>query len=161
MHVSIFNEFLFLSRGSLWATVLLATLRSIDERPPFHCRHQTFSSRCYFCRKQKKSYLVASSLPRLLPPLSPPQKKCSMFFFVVPIALRHFCTSQHGSVFVRSTAFFGASSCSPDFGVGGVSDRLGQISPKLVFFSLEYVYASRWHDCRELALDVLARLPGE
>lgn len=52
------------------------------------------------------------------------------------------------------------SSCSPDFGVGGVSDRLGQISPKLVFFSLGYLYSGRWFDCRKLALDVLARLPG-
>lgn len=53
------------------------------------------------------------------------------------------------------------SSCSPDFGVGGVVDRLGQISPKMVFFSLGYLYGGRWHDCRKLALDVLARLPGE
>lgn len=53
------------------------------------------------------------------------------------------------------------SSCSPDFGVGGVSDRLGQVSPKLVFFSLGYLYAGRWHDCRQLALDVLERLPGK
>ena len=52
------------------------------------------------------------------------------------------------------------SSCSPDFGVGGVSDRLGQISPKLVFFSLGYLYSGRWFDCRKLALDVLVRLPG-
>lgn len=52
------------------------------------------------------------------------------------------------------------SSCSPDFGVGGVSDRLGQISPKIVFFSLGYLYSGRWFDCRKLALDVLARLPG-
>eukprot|EP00903_Cladosiphon_okamuranus_P007120 g6918.t1 len=51
------------------------------------------------------------------------------------------------------------SSCSPDFGVGGVSDRLGQISPKLVFFSLGYLYGGRWHDCRGLAKEVLAQLP--
>lgn len=54
----------------------------------------------------------------------------------------------------------GLSSCSPDFGVGGVLDRLGQISPKLVFFSLGYLYGGRWFDCRNLALEVLARLPG-
>lgn len=52
------------------------------------------------------------------------------------------------------------SSCSPDFGVGGVLDRLGQISPKLVFFSLGYLYGGRWYDSRGLAKDVLARLPG-
>ncbi len=27
------------------------------------------------------------------------------------------------------------SGCSPDFGVGGISDRLGQLKPKVVFFS--------------------------
>ena len=41
-----------------------------------------------------------------------------------------------------------------------MSDRLGQISPKLVFFSLGYLYSGRWFDCRKLALDVLVRLPG-
>lgn len=41
-----------------------------------------------------------------------------------------------------------------------MTDRLGQISPKLVFFSLGYLYGGRWHDCRGLAEDVLARLPG-
>lgn len=44
--------------------------------------------------------------------------------------------------------------------MGGVSDRLGQISPKLVFFSLGYLYGGRWHDCRSLAKEVLAKLPG-
>lgn len=44
--------------------------------------------------------------------------------------------------------------------MGGVSDRLGQISPKLVFFSLGYLYGGRWHDCRALAQEVLAQLPG-
>lgn len=53
------------------------------------------------------------------------------------------------------------SSCSPDFGVVGVSDRLGQISPKLVFFSLGYFYGGKWHDCRKLAADVVTALPGE
>lgn len=53
------------------------------------------------------------------------------------------------------------SSCSPDFGVMGVSDRLGQISPKLVFFSLGYFYDGKWHDCRKLAADVLTELPGK
>lgn len=41
-----------------------------------------------------------------------------------------------------------------------MSDRLGQISPKLVFFSLGYLYGGRWHDCRSLAKEVLAQLPG-
>ena len=41
-----------------------------------------------------------------------------------------------------------------------MSDRLGQISPKLVFFSLGYLYGGKWHDCRGLATEVLALLPG-
>ncbi|CAN0391922.1 unnamed protein product, partial [Hapterophycus canaliculatus] len=70
--------------------------------------------------------------------------------------------SQEALVCMLSVTAIGAiwSSCSPDFGVGGVSDRLGQISPKLVFFSLGYLYGGRWFDSRGLATDVLARLPG-
>ncbi|CAM9305652.1 unnamed protein product [Ectocarpus sp. 6 AP-2014] len=69
--------------------------------------------------------------------------------------------SQEALVCMLGVTAIGAvwSSCSPDFGVGGVSDRLGQISPKLVFFSLGYLYGGRWHDCRGLAKDVLSRLP--
>ncbi|CAM9705446.1 unnamed protein product, partial [Laminaria digitata] len=71
--------------------------------------------------------------------------------------------SQEALVCMLGATSIGAvwSSCSPDFGVGGVSDRLGQISPKLVFFSLGYLYSGRWFDCRKLALDVLARLPAD
>jgi acetoacetyl-CoA synthetase len=32
------------------------------------------------------------------------------------------------------------SSCSPDFGVAGVVDRLGQVKPKVLFFATSYVY---------------------
>lgn len=53
------------------------------------------------------------------------------------------------------------SSCSPDFGAEGVADRLGQVSPKLVFFSLDYEYGGKRFDCRSLAAAVLSRLPGE
>ncbi|CAM9713499.1 unnamed protein product, partial [Discosporangium mesarthrocarpum] len=71
--------------------------------------------------------------------------------------------SQDAIVCMLGTTSIGAiwSSCSPDFGVQGVVDRLGQISPRVVFFSLGYSYGGRWHDCRQQAREVLRLLPGE
>jgi acetoacetyl-CoA synthetase len=39
------------------------------------------------------------------------------------------------------------SSCSPDFGVNGVVDRLGQIAPKVLFCAAAYTYNGKQHDC--------------
>jgi len=39
------------------------------------------------------------------------------------------------------------SSCSPDFGVNGVVDRLGQIGPKVLFCAAAYTYNGKQHDC--------------
>lgn len=39
------------------------------------------------------------------------------------------------------------SSCSPDFGVSGVLDRFGQITPKVLFAADGYRYAGRTLDC--------------
>jgi len=39
------------------------------------------------------------------------------------------------------------SSCSPDFGVNGVVDRLGQIDPKVLFCAAAYTYNGKQHDC--------------
>ncbi len=39
------------------------------------------------------------------------------------------------------------SSCSPDFGVTGVVDRLGQIEPKVLFCAAAYAYNGKQHDC--------------
>jgi len=39
------------------------------------------------------------------------------------------------------------SSCSPDFGVNGVVDRLGQIEPKVLFCAAAYTYNGKQHDC--------------
>jgi len=39
------------------------------------------------------------------------------------------------------------SSCSPDFGVSGVVDRLGQIEPKVLFCAAAYTYNGKLHDC--------------
>jgi acetoacetyl-CoA synthetase len=50
-----------------------------------------------------------------------------------------------------ATASMGAtwSSCSPDFGIDGVVDRLGQIRPKVLFCADAYCYNGRTHDCLE------------
>ncbi len=54
-------------------------------------------------------------------------------------------------VAMLATTSIGAvwSSCSPDFGVQGIVDRLGQVQPKILFFSASYFYAGKLIDCRE------------
>ena len=49
-----------------------------------------------------------------------------------------------------ATASLGAvwASCSPDFGAEGALDRLGQLSPKVLFATKEYQYNSKLFDCR-------------
>jgi len=39
------------------------------------------------------------------------------------------------------------SSCSPDFGIDGVVDRLGQIEPRILFCAAAYTYNGKRHDC--------------
>ncbi|MBL4824092.1 MAG: acetoacetate--CoA ligase [SAR324 cluster bacterium] len=39
------------------------------------------------------------------------------------------------------------SSCSPDFGINGIYDRLGQISPKILITANAYNYNGKEHDC--------------
>jgi len=39
------------------------------------------------------------------------------------------------------------SSCSPDFGISGVVDRLGQIEPKILFCAAAYSYNGKQYDC--------------
>ena len=50
------------------------------------------------------------------------------------------------------------SSCSPDFGVEGVVDRLSQIDPKVVFYTSAYRYNGKLFDCEANAASFLARL---
>jgi len=50
------------------------------------------------------------------------------------------------------------SSCSPDFGVRGVLDRLGQIEPKVVFAVDGYLYNGKTHDCLGKLKEILAGL---
>ena len=39
------------------------------------------------------------------------------------------------------------SSCSPDFGISGIHDRLGQIEPKILITINAYYYNGKEHSC--------------
>ncbi len=52
------------------------------------------------------------------------------------------------------------SSCSPDFGTGGVLDRFGQIEPKILFVADGYRYAGREHDVLERVAEIAEGLPS-
>ena len=52
------------------------------------------------------------------------------------------------------------SSCSPDFGVQGVLDRFGQITPKVLVATDGYYYAGKTIDCLERVRDIRAKLPS-
>src|SRR5467141_2292360 len=51
------------------------------------------------------------------------------------------------------------SSCSPDFGVGGVVERYGQIEPKVLFCADGYRYHGQEHDTLERVREIVERLP--
>jgi len=61
-----------------------------------------------------------------------------------------------------ATASLGAvwSSCSPDFGVGGVLDRFGQIEPKVLFCPDGYYYNGKVHDSLARVAEFTAQLPS-
>lgn len=50
------------------------------------------------------------------------------------------------------------SSCSPDFGLNGVIDRLGQISPKILFATNGYNYAGKRISSTERVSDIVGSL---
>ena len=52
------------------------------------------------------------------------------------------------------------SSCSPDFGPGGVLDRFGQIAPKVLFTADGYFYAGKSIDSLASIAAVLDKLPS-
>ena len=52
------------------------------------------------------------------------------------------------------------SSCSPDFGVQGVLDRFGQITPRVLFAVDGYPYAGKLHDVRARVAEIAAALPS-
>ena len=51
------------------------------------------------------------------------------------------------------------SSCSPDFGAGGVVDRFAQIEPKVLLAVDGYTYGGRRFDRRRVVADLAAELP--
>ena len=60
-----------------------------------------------------------------------------------------------------ATASLGAvwTSCSPDFGVGGVIDRFGQVEPKVLFCTDGYYYKGRQIDSLARVVEFLPQLP--
>ena len=52
------------------------------------------------------------------------------------------------------------SSCSPDFGVQGVLDRFGQITPKVLVCATGYQYAGKQIDCLPRIQEVQGRIPS-
>jgi len=52
------------------------------------------------------------------------------------------------------------SSCSPDFGVRGVLDRLAQIEPRVLFVADGYWYGGKTHSLAERVAEIRAGLPS-
>jgi acetoacetyl-CoA synthetase len=61
-----------------------------------------------------------------------------------------------------STSVLGAiwSSCSPDFGVTGVTDRFSQISPKILFIGDKYFYNGKKINILERLPEILSKVPS-
>lgn len=60
-----------------------------------------------------------------------------------------------------ATASIGAiwCSCSPDFGIAGAMDRLGQVSPKVLFATNGYFYRGKTFDNTQKITEVAKQLP--
>lgn len=52
------------------------------------------------------------------------------------------------------------SSCSPDFGVKGVLDRFGQITPKVLFTTDRYAFKGKDLSLAENLTQILASIPS-
>jgi acetoacetyl-CoA synthetase len=52
------------------------------------------------------------------------------------------------------------SSCSPDFGIDGVVDRLGQIRPRVMFCATAYSYNGKTHDCLDKVKHIVNAIPS-
>ena len=50
------------------------------------------------------------------------------------------------------------SSCSPDFGINGIYDRLGQISPKILITVNAYNYNGKEHQCLDKIREISRRI---
>ncbi|MFN8769624.1 MAG: acetoacetate--CoA ligase [Neisseriaceae bacterium] len=61
-----------------------------------------------------------------------------------------------------ATASIGAvwTSCSPDFGINGVLDRLGQIEPKILFTVDGYFYNTKQLDCCDKVIEIIKQIPS-
>ncbi len=68
----------------------------------------------------------------------------------------------HTVIAMLAAASVGAiwSSCSPDFGIAGVVDRLGQVAPKILFAADGYFYAGKRIDVRDRIAGIVAELPS-
>ena len=68
----------------------------------------------------------------------------------------------HTVMAMLATTSIGAiwSSCSPDFGVSGVLDRLGQIEPKVLFCVDGYFYNSKELNCLDKISEIVTQLPS-
>ena len=66
------------------------------------------------------------------------------------------------AIAMLATASVGAiwSSCSPDFGLGAVVDRFGQISPKVLFAADGYFYGGKTLDSLPLVAQLIQKLPS-
>jgi acetoacetyl-CoA synthetase len=52
------------------------------------------------------------------------------------------------------------SSCSPDFGIDGVVDRLSQIQPVVLFCAAAYSYNGKTHDCLDKVRGIVKSIPS-
>ena len=52
------------------------------------------------------------------------------------------------------------SSCSPDFGIAGVVDRLAQIQPKVLFCAAAYSYNGKTFDCLDKVRNIIRAIPS-
>ncbi len=52
------------------------------------------------------------------------------------------------------------SSCSPDFGIAGVVDRLGQVQPRVLFCAAAYSYNGKTHDCLDKVRHIVKAIPS-
>ena len=51
------------------------------------------------------------------------------------------------------------ASCSPDFGVNAIVDRLAQVEPKVLFYTTDYQYGGKRFACWQKLAEITAKLP--
>ena len=70
--------------------------------------------------------------------------------------------SAYAVIAMLATTALGAvwSSASPDFGVTGVLERFGQITPTVMIATDGYFYTDTWYDCVEKTAEIVAHIPS-